>query len=373
MKKWNIVFLIIDGTRFDQIIKFTKFTQHFSKGTLFSKMITYAPYTIAAMHALFTGIYGTKNGVDNYYGSPNFHSDRIKTLPSYLKDHGYTTIGDTISDVVIHKSGFDRLAIHNEHKDNLTDRHIKLLNEMQKVRKKGKNFFLYLHYSNVHTSMVNNVIKKYSDFSKEYFSQKEKNKKRYLSYLEEAEKYFSELSKEFSKLGMSKDTIFIAFPDHGVSLGERIGEKVYGSFCYDYTLRCFLSLVGKPFPKKKISKMIRSIDIMPTILDLVGIEPELGYIDIQGRSVLPIIKNKEKKGRLAYSETGGLGGPNPSPKVPNVKSVRIDDWKLIYNTTTKEKELYFLKDDPDENINLSGKGKKVEKVLWKNLVKESNL
>ena len=43
---------------------------------------------------------------------------------------------------------------------------------------------------------------------------------------------------------------------------------------------------------------------------------------------------------------------NKPPKVPNIYSVRTDEWKYIKNIHDDTEELYFLIDDPDENVNL---------------------
>jgi len=57
-------------------------------------------------------------------------------------------------------------------------------------------------------------------------------------------------------------------------------------------------------------------------------------------------------GRFAFSETGGVEGPWPSPKEPNVKCIRNFKWKLIHNLTPDNWELYDLEKDPNENENL---------------------
>ena len=72
LKKLSVIVITLDGARYDRIKNFKNFQSLVSQNTLFSKMITYAPYTIAAMYAIFSGAYGNRNGVDNYYGSPNF-------------------------------------------------------------------------------------------------------------------------------------------------------------------------------------------------------------------------------------------------------------------------------------------------------------
>ena len=50
--------------------------------------------------------------------------------------------------------------------------------------------------------------------------------------------YFNDLEKIY-QLNIDKNSIILVMSDHGISVGEKIGERAYGAFCYDYTLRTF--------------------------------------------------------------------------------------------------------------------------------------
>jgi len=217
-----------------------------------------------------------------------------------------------------------------------------------------------------------NYIKKYSDFDKEYFNNKDKNFKNYIKWVEESGNYLKAIIEKIKEFGLYENSIIIIFTDHGVSTGDKIGEKAYGVYLYDYTIKCFLYLIGKDFPKGiEVKSLIRSIDIMPTIMDMLKIKEKNNHKKIQGTSFLNFINGKSDE-RIAYCETGGLGGPTPSPERHNVKAVRANKWKLIYNETNKNKELYDLEQDPEENHNLIGKNKEIEDSLWREMVKPSN-
>ena len=49
--------------------------------------------------------------------------------------------------------------------------------------------------------------------------------------------------------------------------------------------------------------------------------------------------------------------------------MRTPKWKLIFNEYNNTKELYDLKNDPDENNNLAGTGLKIENLLFTELKK----
>ena len=72
--------------------------------------------------------------------------------------------------------------------------------------------------------------------------------------------------------------------------------------------------------------------------------------------------------KFTYSETGGLNGPWPSPMEPNVKCIRSNKWKLIYNKTPNTWELYNLQKDPNETKNLYEYQEKIVKQFKQRLL-----
>ena len=97
----------MDGARKDRIVKAKNYSKLIEKGLFFSTAITYAPFTIAAMHAVFSGTYGTRTGVNSYWSNINFKKDLYKTLPGYMKDKGYVTYADVINKLVLPPTRFD--------------------------------------------------------------------------------------------------------------------------------------------------------------------------------------------------------------------------------------------------------------------------
>lgn len=360
--------LLIDGARHDAIDKIPYYNELKKESTFFPNMITYAPYTIASLYALFSGMYGNRNGVNGYYKSYSFDKEHCFTLTQYLKENGYYTETDSPGEGVIPPSGFDKYRLHDEFKINFLERHIEILNQI----KNKSPFFLFLRYGSIHVSMVNNFIKKYSDFDEEYFNNKNKNLEKYLKWIEESGNYLRTVIEKIKELGLYDNSIIIIFTDHGASTGDKVGEKAYGVYLYDYTIKCFMYIIGKDLPKDiVVRKLVRSIDILPTLLNMLKLKEKKGYKESQGSSFLPFIYGKEQE-RIAYSETGGLGGPTPSPEKHNVRCVRANKWKLIYNDTNKKKELYDMENDSQEKNNLTGKHADIEDNLWEEMMKFKN-
>jgi len=82
--------------------------------------------------------------------------------------------------------------------------------------------------------------------------------------------------------GALDHTLVIIASDHGESLGEH-GERTHGLFAYDATLRVPLIFWAKGALRPTISRVpSRLVDLMPTILDLVGVSVPPG---MDGRSL----------------------------------------------------------------------------------------
>jgi arylsulfatase A-like enzyme len=365
----NLIIILIDGGRVDRAIRSPIFTNLQSKSVFFPQTITYAPYTNAAMHALFSGCYGTRNGTYSYWHTYRFKKNKFKTITEYLKDRGYFTYGDGHTKLIVPKHGFDEFHIHDENKDDLSKRHSNLIDLVKTKNDQGSRFFLYLTYSNIHTGIKNEVLKIYNNFSEEYFQNKTINEKRYDRFFSKAENYLEIILKKIQDLGLYKNSIILIISDHGISIGEKFGERAYGAFCYDYTIKTFAYLISNDITPREIPSQVRHIDFMPTILDLMEIKLDSSYELLDGKSLIPLINGSKFKENIAYSETGNPWDGKTPPKSPNTKAVRTSKWKLIFNEYNNTKELYDLENDPDENNNLIGKNSSVENFLWNELTK----
>ena len=107
---------MIDGARLDYALKSSIFNSLKQNSIFLSNSITYGPHTIAAMHAVFSGAYGTRTGTNSYWSTYRFKKDRFKTISQYLRDKNYYTMADVVNELVIPKQGLDEFLIHNEKK-----------------------------------------------------------------------------------------------------------------------------------------------------------------------------------------------------------------------------------------------------------------
>lgn len=132
---------------------------------------------------------------------------------------------------------------------------------------------------------------------------------------------------------------FIVVGDHGEGLGEH-HEDTHGIFLYDSTTH--VPLIVK-FPEnasagKVIDAQVRTVDLLPTALDLVKISPPAS---LNGESLKPLLAGTPQSDRTAFGETDYPLRFGWAP----LRSVRENSYKLIQ---APRPELYDLRTDPKE-------------------------
>lgn len=117
---------------------------------------------------------------------------------------------------------------------------------------------------------------------------------------------------------------------------------------YDEIINVPLIFTGYGINKKKVTQQVRLIDILPTVLDLIGIkeiEPE-----IDGRSLLSFLSKNQMDDIPVYIETASTNPIN----FGNSIGIRTSDYKYFRSRTDKEKlYLFDLINDPLEKNNIA--------------------
>jgi len=154
-----------------------------------------------------------------------------------------------------------------------------------------------------------------------------------------------------------KKNLVVLTSDHGEALGER--SLAAHNYLYDFNLMVPL-LIALPDglgAGQKVTQQVRSIDILPTILDAVS-EPSAEEID--GRSLIPLIRGDNQnfpREAWAYASSSNFG-----------IGLRVANrYKYIYNNSawsalSGNEELYRLAEDPDEETNLAPGAAEVERA-----------
>tara|TARA_B100000029_G_scaffold24376_1_gene24115 strand:+ start:11332 stop:12456 length:1125 start_codon:yes stop_codon:yes gene_type:complete len=364
--KPNVIFVLLDGCRWDRTGISSDFKELVSKGTFFDNITAAIPYTVGAVNAIFSGLYGKDNGIDAYYKVLDL-KDSIKVLPEIMQENGYFTSCDLLHDKVVSKRGYN---IHQAHKlgDDQLLIHKELLEKSFEMAGE-RPVFSYIHFTLIHDIVVTEVLPKYEWDDKRFYEQKEKNLEVYDKLFLKAVDYAKKIEEFITKISGSKETIIIFFSDHGTAIGERFGERNYGSYTFEETIRTFYLFMGSNIlSNQRISSLKSTIDIFPTILDLCKISYENNLPGISFASELENGVTEKNENREVFSETGAVHGLYPSPEEPNVFCIKTNKYKLIYFKTPNEWSLYDLEDDPLEEKDLFGTGLYLEKELQTKLL-----
>jgi arylsulfatase A-like enzyme len=124
-----------------------------------------------------------------------------------------------------------------------------------------------------------------------------------------------------------------------------------GWYLFDDLLRIPLIFSGNNITENKVVKnQVGSVDIFPTILDLIGL-PQMDE-QIDGQSLVPLLKDESSKANPIYLETASVV---KDELVGKVVGVRTSEYKYFRSRKSPNEKihLYDLKNDPTEENNLA--------------------
>ena len=166
---------------------------------------------------------------------------------------------------------------------------------------------------------------------------------------------------QLKEFGFSENTIVVIFSDHGTELFESDmwgqGNSVSGD---DYSLRVPLVIYDPRRPKVgQINKTTRSIDLMPTLLDLASLPiPD----SVDGISLKPYFENPQLDLELlAFAETGIW-----LSRVPGIKDRHLTYPDILKVIEIKNKETGTLSVKSEyEDLVVKAKDRMVRNDRWK--------
>ncbi|MEF8879371.1 MAG: sulfatase-like hydrolase/transferase, partial [Candidatus Thermoplasmatota archaeon] len=235
------------------------------------------------------------------------------------------------------------------------------------VSKQKENFFLWLHYMDVHEPYAppeyenkNEMLylaTKYRDFPNKLNKQEiKKLEQLYDLSIKHTDKEINNLLRQLEKLGKLKDTIIIITADHGEAFGEHNGILGHGGKfveqLYEEVVHVPLIIYGYKEKNYTADKLVQNIDLAPTICEMAEIPIPPAFF---GKSVFESSKTKEiiinSVVKIAY---------------------RTQRYKLIFDKKKENEseayELYDLKNDKEEKNNIYKEKPKTSKKLTKDMI-----
>jgi arylsulfatase A-like enzyme len=199
--------------------------------------------------------------------------------------------------------------------------------------------------------------------------------------------------KKVENLGLMENTAIIFTTDHGFYFGEHGGlfgkeeiskpgdmadvhhVKWVRSPIYE-EIACIPLLIYIPGNRPGVcSGLTSAIDLMPTVLDILNVKiPDW----VEGQSVLPMVKDKSRKGRKFVISGGPFTAPpDKNGEVPGRAShllpgwdttIITEEWSLLYSVK-EPAQLYHLPSDPKQEKNVIKDHLEVAKEIHSYFVK----
>ncbi|HUC90592.1 MAG TPA: sulfatase [Paenibacillus sp.] len=167
---------------------------------------------------------------------------------------------------------------------------------------------------------------------------------------------------KLNALGLEEETLIVITSDHGETLYEHDCYFDHHGL-YDCTLvvPLILKFPGKVPAGVRVSDVSLISDIMPTVLELLGVDGGAGF---DGRSLIRMIAGEETDRVSEFYITECTWMRKHGWRTPEWKLIRALEPDFHFKP---EVELYNLIRDPEENVNLAGQEPEIVALLTKRM------
>jgi arylsulfatase A-like enzyme/Flp pilus assembly protein TadD len=308
-------------------------------GVRFANAFTPSPITNTSHTSILTGLLPTSHGVTDF-GRP-LPADHA-TVAELLKQNGYSTaafIGSVVLDSRTLAPGLDRgfdyydnFPEHSHTKSRWGRLERRAADVVRRAEAWRDSHAAGPHFEWIHLYDPHDPYEPPEPYSAEYKGRLYDGE---IAYADSALQSFLAHLKQH---GRYDNALIIVVGDHGEGLGEH-DEETHGIFLYDSTLH--VPMIFK-LPGEQAAKLVqtqtRTIDIVPTILELLNIAAPK---ELEGASLKPVFNGTPDSDRTLLGETDYPLHFGWAP----LRAVRSTGFKFI---EAPRPELYNLHDDPGE-------------------------
>jgi len=368
-------------------------------GVLFERAYTAAPWTLPSHVSILSGLFGISHGI--YMGHHRIPPS-VVMLPEVLRKNGFfchaVTGAGLVSPLYGFWRGFDTYHGAEGHMTKENSAELVFAAAADWLEKNtDKDAFLFLHTYQVHSPYASpspygtmftqehprHLSFNFADIGRKraaFMPLPEEERQNIVDLYDGEIRYTDEaligsLVARLKKLGLYDRTMIILLSDHGEEFLEK-GAWQHGQSLYESALRVplIIKLFGSRHRGERIRGVSRLVDVMPTVLDELGVTSGPG--DLDGMTLIPLVEGKEKDGRFFLADTAFPSLDFENPRVippqgklePDIIAFGAGAFKLILNRKMTEPdafeydpprparpdvELYDLLSDPGENVNLA--------------------
>jgi arylsulfatase A-like enzyme len=273
------------------------------RSVVFEQAFSTSSWTVPSIASLFTSAYPHQHGVVQGMmayekqlaavkkkGREKLTLNRLSadqlTLSERFRGLGYSTYGIAANVNLGPELGFQRGFDKFYFERGLSVRHVyKILTGWKAEMGGSKPFFAYLHLNDVHSPFE---MRESHYQAPPTDDPREVTRARYLSEIGFVDEY---LAKIFELLGGDENTIFVFLSDHGEEFWDH-GGTFHGTTLYRELTRVLMmfSSPARGIEPRRVEVNVSLIDVLPTLVDLVGGEPDGEW---RGYSLRPILENAE--------------------------------------------------------------------------------
>lgn len=348
-----------------------------ARGTRFGNAISQSSWTLPSAASLLTGLYPCRHQVIRKVARlPGWR----ETLAEVLRARGYRTAAVVSHSLVSSDhhldQGFDFFDESNvTGHTGISSPGVTAVALEWLRSNEHRPFFLFLHYFDPHFLYLEHegfefenpyrgFVKPEADFRT---IQAQRRSLGFRGMLCLRAQYDSEIAftdhhvglvlDEIERLGLGESTFLVVTGDHGEEFMEHgwLGHTVH---LYEETIHVPLVLYHPALGRmpETFDAPVELVDLMPTVLEMLGVDWDAGPID--GLSFLGALEGKAPPdsavfSEVCYEDVTALRDPNRTrSRNPNVRSLRMGPWKLVYDVNGERWELYDLDSDPGETRNL---------------------
>ncbi len=381
----NVLLITLDTTRADRLGCYgcpDNLTPNLdslaAQGTLFDQAISQAAVTPVAHASILTGLDPYKHGLRVLHGlAANRLADAQVTLAEVLKQAGYET-GAVVSAFPVSErfglhQGFDAFdADFGAARGQVSA--TGGVNTGQAQRRAGATtdlalawlesraapFFLWVHYFDPHDPHLlppRDYLRNFTMPPEAATDAALGLRTIYDIEVRYMDLHVGRLLDSLEGTGLLDDTVVVVVADHGEGLGDH--DWWTHGILYQEQVRVPLLIRAPGQPAgRRVARIVRCIDIMPTVLELSGVD-STGVPMMDGRSLVSLLGGADSGATpIAYCDsvnmlTYNFAGLMRDDKNDMLFSVIDWPWKLIHHRLRPdESELYNLVDDPAELRNL---------------------
>ncbi len=369
----NLIVVVIDALRADRLGCYGRgrptspaIDRLASEGVLFEQAMAQCSFTPPAIASLLTGRYVPSHGL---LGWESRLAPAETTLADVLSAAGYRTAAFVFLNLLTRHGlgqGFGDGEEMVEPAERLTG-----LARAWIEREPGKKFFLFLHCYDVHRPYTppapydtlfdpgyggdvdgtNETLAAIQSGARATTPEDERHLEAlYDGEVRRADEILGEFFAWLEASGLLAKTILVITADHGEMLAERPEPGLrytHDPSLYDPVMQIPLIVraPGKVASGARVAEQVRQIDVMPSLLALLGVEPPAG---VQGESFFA------RDGALAVTTRPAYADVYPEPQRPEryVRALRVPGRKVIHRIYEGAWEEYDLTTDPDEKQNV---------------------